>query len=76
MEELALDPTLRYVGVEHLSRDGLFCLAGELSRWHREQQHQPSGALLFVINTISEIEPSGAGIEVRGVCSPFLRAKQ
>jgi hypothetical protein len=76
MEEVGLEPKRRYTGMEHLSRDGLFWLASKLSAWRMERNDQGTGPLQFVINTISEIEPEVEGIEVRGICSPFVHAQQ
>jgi len=76
MKKLALNPTQRYEGMEHLSRNGLFWLAGELSAWRMEYSQTSVAPWLFVINTISQIAPSEQGIEIRGICSPFVRGSE
>ena len=73
MKQLALDPTQWHDGMEHLSRKGLFWLEAELSTWGMEQKQASDAPWLFVINTISQIAPAEPGVEVRGICSPFVR---
>ncbi len=75
MKELGLDPTQLYDAMEPRSRDGHFWLAGELSNWRMKEDKQTTGGLLFVINTISDIEPVERGIQICGICSPFVRSQ-
>jgi len=76
MTKLGLRPDVIYEGMEHLSRDGLFWLSGELAAFRMERGETSDVPWLFVINTISQIAPIQHGVEVRGICSPFVRAKQ
>lgn len=76
MTKLGLLPVVRYEGVEHLSRDGLFRLSCELVAFRMARGETSDVPWQFVINTISQIAPIQNGVEVRGICSPFVRAKQ
>jgi hypothetical protein len=75
LTKVGLRLDVRYDGVEHLSRDGLFWLAGELAVYRMERRETSVTPWLFVINTISQIEPVRQGVEVRGICSPFVRTE-
>jgi len=76
MTKLGLRPSVSYDGMEHLSRDGLFCLSSELAALRMERGETSDVPWLFVINTISQIAPIQYGVEVRGICSPFVRSKR
>ena len=73
LSHVGLEPGRRYDGVEHLSRDGLFWLAAALACWRMGQERQEAKPWLFVLNTITQVVPGNQGVEVRGVCSPFVR---
>jgi hypothetical protein len=72
LSEIGLAPDHRYDGMERHSRDGMYWLSSVLSGYRMAEQ-ESDWPLLFVINTIAQIVPREGGVEVRGVCSPFVR---
>jgi hypothetical protein len=76
MSKVGLEPTQQYDHMEYLSRHGLFWLDGVLAGWRMQRSDLARMSVTFVINTISKIIPIGLGVEVHGVCSPFVRGHQ
>ena len=71
--QIGLEKGQRYDGMEHVSRDALYWLHSALAQWHMQKGDQGGKPCLFVLNTLAQVAPAGQGVEIRGVCSPFVR---